>query len=199
MSLIDEDTRKCLRLRLARQLTSTEVLSVLSEAIDEEGAPSYIRSDNGRVPRSEATTCEAIYRSSSAAVVVRQEHQDDLYRSGQSLATERSDTSTSDSENHKRSHRVVSQPLTRCTEERSDDIAKRSCLNREVLFSVAEAQVVIEQWRRNYNQKHPHSRLGFKSPQEFVRFLFALGRVRGYALTSPRALLSITPKTINTR
>ena len=56
MSLIDEYTRKCLRLRVARQLTSTEVLSVLSEAIDEEGAPSYIRSDNGSVPRSEATT-----------------------------------------------------------------------------------------------------------------------------------------------
>ncbi len=47
MSLIDEYTRKCLRLRLARQLTSTEVLLVLSEAIDEEGIPRYIRSDNG--------------------------------------------------------------------------------------------------------------------------------------------------------
>ena len=101
-----------------------KVLSVLSEAIDEEGVPRYIRSDNGSVPRSKATTCEAIYRSSSAAVVVGQEHQDDLYRSGQSLATELSDSSTSDSENHKRSHRVVSQPLTRCTEERNDDIAK---------------------------------------------------------------------------
>ncbi len=82
MSFIVEYTRKCLRLRVARQLTSTDVLSVLSEAIDEEGIPRYIRSDNGSVPRSEATTCETIHRSSSAAVVVRQEHQDDLYRSG---------------------------------------------------------------------------------------------------------------------
>ncbi len=55
-------------------------------------SPHYIRSDNGSVPRSKATTCEAIYRSSSAAVVVRQKHQDDLYRPGQSLATERSET-----------------------------------------------------------------------------------------------------------
>ena len=151
---------------------------MLSEAIEEEGAPSHIRSDNGSVPRSEATTCEAIHCSSGAAVVVRQKDQGDLYRSGQSLATERSDTSTSDSENNKRFHRVVSQPFTRCTEERSDDIAKRSCLNPEVLLSVAEAQVVIEQWRQTYNYEHPHSRLGFKSPQEFVTFLSDPGRVR---------------------
>ena len=42
------------------------------------------------------------------------------------------------------------------------------CLNREVLLSVAEAQVLIEQWRQTYNNEHPHSRLGFQSPQEFV-------------------------------
>ena len=45
MTLIDEYTRKCLDIRVARQLTSADVLSVLSEAIEEEGAPSYIRSD----------------------------------------------------------------------------------------------------------------------------------------------------------
>ena len=39
MTLIDEYTRKCLDIRVARQLTSTDVLSVLSEAIEEEGTP----------------------------------------------------------------------------------------------------------------------------------------------------------------
>lgn len=47
MTLIDEYTRKCLSIRVARQLTSTDVLSVLREAIEKEGVPSYIRSDNG--------------------------------------------------------------------------------------------------------------------------------------------------------
>ena len=47
MTLIDEYTCQCLSIRVARQLTSTDDLSVLSEAIEEEGAPSYIRSDNG--------------------------------------------------------------------------------------------------------------------------------------------------------
>ena len=46
MTLIDEYTRKCLDIRVARQLTSADVFSVLSEAIEEEGDPSYIRSDN---------------------------------------------------------------------------------------------------------------------------------------------------------
>ena len=64
------------------------------------------------------------------------------------------------------------------------------CLNREVLLSVAEAQVVIEQWRHTYNYEHPHSRLGFKSPQVFVRFLSELGRVR--ATPSLRQDLSYT-------
>ena len=82
MTLIDEYTRECLDIRVARQLTSSDVLSVLSEAIEKEGAPSYIRSDNGSVPRSKATTCEAIYRSSSTAVVARKKHQGDIYRSG---------------------------------------------------------------------------------------------------------------------
>ena len=47
MTLIDEYTRECLDIRVARELTSSDVLSVLSEAIEKEGAPSYIRSDNG--------------------------------------------------------------------------------------------------------------------------------------------------------
>ncbi len=47
MTLIDEYTRQCLSIRVARELTSTDALSVLSEAIEEEGTPSYIRSDNG--------------------------------------------------------------------------------------------------------------------------------------------------------
>ena len=47
ITLIDEYTRKCLSIRIARQLPSTDVLGVLSEAIEKEGAPSYICSDSG--------------------------------------------------------------------------------------------------------------------------------------------------------
>ena len=42
------------------------------------------------------------------------------------------------------------------------------CLNQELFLSVAEARVVIEEWRRLYNRIHPHSRLGFQSPDQFA-------------------------------
>ena len=69
MTLIDEYSRKCQGIQVARQLPSTDVLSVLGKAVEEEGVPRYIRSDNGSVPRSEVTTCEAIHCSSSAVVL----------------------------------------------------------------------------------------------------------------------------------
>ena len=37
-------------------------------------------------------------------------------------------------------------------------------LNREVFTTLEEARVLIEQWRREYNQVRPHSALGYKPP-----------------------------------
>ena len=37
-------------------------------------------------------------------------------------------------------------------------------LNREIFYSLKEAQVLIEQWRRHYNEVRPHSSLGYKPP-----------------------------------
>jgi len=42
------------------------------------------------------------------------------------------------------------------------------CLNREVFTSLAEARVVIEQWRRHYNTQRPHSSLGYQTPDQFA-------------------------------
>jgi putative transposase len=41
------------------------------------------------------------------------------------------------------------------------------CLSREWFSSVKEAQVVIECWRKFYNEKRPHSSLGYLTPLEF--------------------------------
>jgi putative transposase len=40
------------------------------------------------------------------------------------------------------------------------------CLNEEGFRSVEEARVVIEHWRRAYNQLRPHSALGYRTPAE---------------------------------
>ena len=37
-------------------------------------------------------------------------------------------------------------------------------LNGEIFYSLKEAQIIIEQWRRNYNTKRPHSALGYRPP-----------------------------------
>ncbi len=43
------------------------------------------------------------------------------------------------------------------------------CLNREMFTSILEARVVVEDWRREYNEKRPHSSLGYVTPAEFAR------------------------------
>ena len=37
-------------------------------------------------------------------------------------------------------------------------------LTGEIFYSLREAQVVIEQWRRHYNTIRPHSSLGYRPP-----------------------------------
>lgn len=48
---------------------------------------------------------------------------------------------------------------------------REECLNREVFFSIAETRVVVEDYRRFYNQERPPSSLGYKTPDEFARSL----------------------------
>jgi len=37
-------------------------------------------------------------------------------------------------------------------------------LNGEIFYSLKEAQVMIEKWRRHYNTRRPHSSLGYRPP-----------------------------------
>src|SRR6266852_5787685 len=47
LTLIDEYTRECLALRVARRLNSLEVIDTLADVMLERGIPEHIRSDNG--------------------------------------------------------------------------------------------------------------------------------------------------------
>ena len=38
------------------------------------------------------------------------------------------------------------------------------CLNMEIFYTLKEAQILIEQWRRFYNTERPHSALGYRPP-----------------------------------
>ena len=37
-------------------------------------------------------------------------------------------------------------------------------LNGEIFYTLREAQVVIESWRRHYNRVRPHASLGYRAP-----------------------------------
>ena len=43
------------------------------------------------------------------------------------------------------------------------------CLNQSVFEDLEDARDRIEQWRREYNEERPHSSLGNRTPQEFLR------------------------------
>ncbi len=51
------------------------------------------------------------------------------------------------------------------------------CLNEEVFATLAEARVLIERWRHDYNRVRPHSAHGGLTP-EAVRLNHAAGRLR---------------------
>jgi len=42
-------------------------------------------------------------------------------------------------------------------------------LDREIFTSLLEARTLIERHRRDYNERRPHSSLGYKTPKEFAR------------------------------
>jgi putative transposase len=42
-------------------------------------------------------------------------------------------------------------------------------LNETVFSSLTEARILLEQWRKDYNEQRPHSRLGWLTPSEFSK------------------------------
>jgi putative transposase len=47
LTIMDEFSRECIRIRVERRLTSVDVLETLADLFIERGVPKYIRSDNG--------------------------------------------------------------------------------------------------------------------------------------------------------
>ena len=66
--------------------------------------------------------------------------------------------------------------------------AARRVLDGEIFYSLREAQVVIESWRRHYNAVRPHASLGYRAPAPEV-FVPALA-----ARPAPPAALPLVPR-----
>jgi transposase InsO family protein len=128
LTVIDEFTRQCRAIVVARRLRSDDVLHCLAALFVEHGPPDHIRSDNGA-----EFTAQAV--------------RDWLARIGvQTLFIE------------------PGSPWENGYNESFNSKLRDELLNGEIFYTLTEAKVLIEQWRRHYNTIRPHSSLGYKPP-----------------------------------
>jgi putative transposase len=73
------------------------------------------------------------------------------------------------------------------------DKLRDECLNRELFGSLAEARVILQQWRVEYNQLRPHSALGYQTPQEFAARHHPKWGVVSKDLNNPKRLFTPGP------
>ena len=128
LTLVDEFTRECLAIDVARRLRSDDVLERLSWLFATRGVPDYIRSDNG--PEFTAQ----VVRDWLEQVKVK------------TLFIE------------------PGSPWENGYVESFNGKLRDELLNGEIFYSLREAKVLIERWRRHYNTIRPHSALGYRPP-----------------------------------
>jgi putative transposase len=128
LTVVDEFSRDCLAIAVARRLDSDDVLATLTDLFVERGPPAPIRSDQG--PEFIATAV-----------------QDWLGRLGvKTLYIEKAS------------------PWENGYCESFNGKLRNELLNVELFYTLAEAKVLIEAWRRHYNTRRPHSSLGYRPP-----------------------------------
>ena len=128
LTLMDESTRECLSIDVARRLNSESVLDRLAELFVFRGVPEHIRSDNGPEFTSHAV------RDWLARVGVK------------TLFIE------------------PGSPWENGYIESFNGKLRDELLDREIFYTLREAQILIERWRREYNEFRPHSSLGYRAP-----------------------------------
>ena len=128
LTVVDEYSRECLALVVARRLWSTDVLATLAELFVTYGSPVHIRSDNGPEFTAE------LLRLWLAALDV------------ETLFIE------------------PGSPWENGYVESFNGKLRDELLDREIFYTLTEAQILIERWRREYNTVRPHSALGYRPP-----------------------------------
>ena len=131
MPVVDEFTRECLAIVVARNIDSKRVLEVLLELFEKQGKPKFIRSDNG-------TEYTAEYLKT--------------YFDEEKITT---------------LHIAPGSPWQNGYCESFNGKFRDELLNLESFSTLKEAQVLVEQFRKEYNTERPHSSLKYLTPQEF--------------------------------
>jgi putative transposase len=128
LNIIDEYTRECLAILVARRIKSHDVIDLLFHLFIFRGIPEHIRSDNG---------------PEFTARVIRKW----LARLGvKTLFIE------------------PGSPWENGYIESFNGKLRDELLNLEIFTTLEEAKVLIEQWRKEYNQVRPHSARNYRPP-----------------------------------
>ena len=128
LTVIDEYTRECLAIQVARQIRSDDVVQLLADLFVLRGPPEHLRSDNG------PEFCAQALRKWLGRIGVKT-----LYIQPGS-------------------------PWENGYNESFNGKLRDELLDREIFYTLQEAKVLIEQWRRHYNRVRPHSALGYRPP-----------------------------------
>jgi transposase InsO family protein len=128
LTVVDEYTRKCLAIRVARRMTANDVLWVLADLFLEYGVPEHIRSDNG--PEFVADRVRSWLADLGITTLFIE----------------------------------PGSPWENGYVESFNGKLRDELLNGEIFYTLKEAQILIEQWRRLYNGLRPHSSLGQRPP-----------------------------------
>ena len=150
LTVIDEWSRECLAIRVARRIRSDDVLDCLTELFVRRTVPDYIRSDNG--PEFTAKTVrEWLSRVGARTLFIQ-----------------------------------PGSPWENGYCESFNGKLRDEILDREIFYTVKEAEVLIEEWRQTYNKIRPHSALGYRPPVPETTSI--PGRIDPSALLSPGRL-----------
>ena len=128
LNIIDEYTRECLAILVARKITNQDLIDLLFNLFIIRGIPEHIRSDNGP-----EFTAKAVRKWLNRLKV-------------KTLFIE------------------PGSPWENGYIESFNGKLRDELLNREIFTTLGEAKLLIEQWRREYNQVRPHSSLGYRPP-----------------------------------
>ena len=128
LTLVDEFTRECLAIDVARRLNSEDVLERLAWLFVTRGVPKHIRSDNG--PEFTARSVRAWLKQIGVGTLFIE----------------------------------PGSPWENGYVESFNGKLRDELLNREIFYTLTEAKVLIERWRREYNTIRPHSSLGYRPP-----------------------------------
>ena len=129
LAVIDEYSRECLALHVARKLTAADLIEVMEKLVTQRGVAAHIGS-------------EFVARTLQGWLADRQV---------------------------KTLYIEPASPRQNGHVESFHGSLRDECLNRELMLSVAEARVIIEDYRRYYNEVRPHGSIGYRTPAQACR------------------------------